>query len=83
MTSLPRQREKITRAELLTEIRDFLQQGKDLERDLSEFISGVDLLVSIQPSLTTAARNSRAVVNHLAAAQTLAEALDEEEVRRG
>jgi hypothetical protein len=81
MTSHPKQREKITRAELLTEIKCFLQQAKDLEKDLSEFTSGVDLLVSIQPSLTTAARNSRAVVNHLAAAQTLVEA--QEEVRRG
>jgi len=81
MTSPPRQREKITRAELLTEIKSFIQQAKNLEKDLSEFTTGVDLLVSIQPSLTTAARNSRAVVNHLSAAQTLVEV--QEEVRRG
>jgi hypothetical protein len=81
MASPPKQRERITRAALLAQIAAFHQQAAALEKDLSEFTSGVDLLVSIQPSLTTAARNGRAVVNHLAAAQTLVEALGE--VRRG
>lgn len=74
MASPPKQREKITRAELLSEIKDFLQQAKELEKGLSEFVSEVDLLVSIQPSLTTAARNGRAIVNHLKAAVVLVDA---------
>jgi hypothetical protein len=81
MASPPRQRERITRAALLAQIAAFHQQAKDLERDLSEFTSGTELATALQPSILTASRNTKAVVNHLAAAQTLAEA--QEEVRRG
>ena len=78
MTSLPRQREKITRTALLALISAFQQQAADLENGLSEFISGVELVVSIQPSVLTASRNAKALSNHLAAAQTLVGALGQE-----
>jgi hypothetical protein len=73
MSSPPNQRERITRAALLAQIAAFHQQAAALEKGLADFTSNVELATALQPSLTTAARNSRAVANHLGAAHTLVE----------
>ena len=67
-------RERLSRSALQAQIAALQQQAADLEQQLAGFIAGVELQVSMQPSLTTATRNAKAVVNHLGAAQTLAQA---------
>ena len=78
MSSPPKQRERITRAALLAQIAAFHQQAAALEKGLAVFTSNVELATAL-PSLTTAARNNRAVANHLGAAHTLVE--EQEEMR--
>ena len=78
MASPPKQRERITKATLLTRISDIHKQAKELEQQLANLLAGVELQISIQPSLTTAARNTRASIKHLDAALTLTEAQKED-----
>ena len=75
MTSPPRQRERITRATLLAQIAAFHQHAAALEEGLASFAAGTELQISLQPSILTASRNAKAVVNHLGAATTLIQAL--------
>jgi hypothetical protein len=81
MTSPPKQRERITRAALLAQIAAFHQQAAALDEVLANFTAGTELQISLQPSVLAAHRNIKASLNHLGAAQTLVEAM--EEVRRG
>jgi hypothetical protein len=77
MTSPPRQRERITRAELRAQIAAFRQQAVALEKGLADFTAGTELQISLQPSVLAAHRNIKASLNHLGAAQTLVEAQQE------
>ena len=77
MTSPPRQRERITRAALLAQIAAFHQQAAALEEGLANFTAGTELQISLQPSVLAAHRNIKASLNHLGAAQTLAQAQQE------
>lgn len=74
-------RQRITRAALLAQIAAFHQQAAALEEGLTNFTAGTELQISLQPSVLAAHRNIKASLNHLGAAQTLVEAL--EEVRHG
>ena len=67
-------RERITPAALSARIAALQQQAADLEQQLAGFMAGVELQTSLQPSIQTAHRNIKASINHLGAAQTLAQA---------
>ena len=82
MTSPPRtipsaKRQRITPAALSARIAALHQQSKELEKALALFMAGVELQVSMQPSVLAAHRNIKASINHLGAAQTLAQAQQE------
>ena len=82
MTSPPRtipsaKRQRITPAALQAQLAGFHQQAKELEKALALFMAGVELQVSMQPSVLAAHRNIKASINHLGAAQTLAQAQQE------
>ena len=72
-------RQRITPAALSARIAALHQQAKELEKALGNFLSTTELQISIQPSLTTAHRNLKATLNHLAAAGTLAMAQAQQE----
>ena len=65
-------RERITPAALSAQVASLHQQAAALEQALGNFLATTELQISIQPSLTTAHRNLKAALNHLAAAGTLA-----------
>ena len=74
ITSPSPNRERITPDALSARIAALHQQANELEKALALFMAGVELQISMQPSVFAAYRNIKVSINHLDAAQTLAKA---------
>jgi len=74
MTLTPRiTRERISPAAQIAQIAAIQQRAELLDRELTDFLATTEVRITIQPSLTTAARNAKAIIKHLAAVKTLLE----------